>query len=147
MSNDALIAKYEALLKSRPDDELLRFSLGKALLDAGRMDEAERELRAALAAKEDWMIVTMLLAKIAGQKGDKAPEPRRCGRAACNSRSTSITRDRRKNAGRSWRSLQDKIAFEYPRFLWLRFATPPGQQVVRASRCRRATPSAAFPDS
>ena len=72
MSNDALIAKYEALLKSRPDDELLRFSLGKALLDAGRVDEAERELRTALAAKEDWMIVTMLLAKITGQKGDNA---------------------------------------------------------------------------
>jgi Flp pilus assembly protein TadD len=72
MSTDALIAKYEALLKSRPDDELLRFSLGKALLDAGRVDEAEKELRTALAAKDDWMIVTMLLAKIAGQKGDKA---------------------------------------------------------------------------
>ncbi len=72
MANDALIAKYEALLKSRPDDELLRFSLGKALLDAGRIDEAERELRTALAANDDWMIVTMLLAKIAAQKGDKA---------------------------------------------------------------------------
>jgi Flp pilus assembly protein TadD len=72
MSADALITKYEALLKSRPDDELLRFSLGKALLDAGRVDEAEKELRTALAAKDDWMIVTMLLAKIAGQKGDKA---------------------------------------------------------------------------
>ena len=72
MSTEALIAKYEALLKSRPDDELLRFSLGKALLDAGRVDEAERELRTALAAKDDWMIVTMLLAKVAGQKGDKA---------------------------------------------------------------------------
>lgn len=72
MSTEALIAKYEALLKSRPDDELLRFSLGKALLDAGRVDDAERELRTALAAKEDWMIVTMLLAKIAGQKGDAA---------------------------------------------------------------------------
>jgi Flp pilus assembly protein TadD len=72
MSTDALITKYEMLLKSRPDDELLRFSLGKALLDAGRVDDAERELRAALAAKEDWMIVTMLLAKIAGQKGDTA---------------------------------------------------------------------------
>ena len=70
MNTDALIAKYEALLQSRPDDELLRFSLGKALLDAGRVDDAERELRLALAAKEDWMIVTMLLAKIAGQKGD-----------------------------------------------------------------------------
>ena len=41
MSNDALIAKYEALLKARPKDELVLFSLGKALLDAGRVDEAE----------------------------------------------------------------------------------------------------------
>jgi predicted Zn-dependent protease len=72
MSTDALIAKYEALLKARPEDELLRFSLGKALLDAGRVDEAEHELHTALAAKDDWMIVTMLLAKIAGHKGDKA---------------------------------------------------------------------------
>jgi len=72
MSTEALIAKYEALLKSRPDDELLHFSLGKALLDAGRIDEAEKELKTALAAKDDWMIVTMLLAKIAGQKNDKA---------------------------------------------------------------------------
>jgi uncharacterized protein HemY len=72
VNSDALIAKYETLLKSRPNDELLRFSLGKALLDAGRIDEAEKELRTALAAKDDWMIVTMLLAKIAAQKNDKA---------------------------------------------------------------------------
>jgi Flp pilus assembly protein TadD len=72
MSNDALIAKYEGLLKARPNDELIKFSLGKALLDAGRVDEAEAQLCAALALKPDWMIVTMLLAKIAGQKGDTA---------------------------------------------------------------------------
>jgi Flp pilus assembly protein TadD len=72
MSNDALIAKYEGLLKARPNDELITFSLGKALLDAGRVDEAEAQLGAALALKPDWMIVTMLLAKIAGQKGDTA---------------------------------------------------------------------------
>ncbi len=71
MTAEALIAKYEALLKSRPDDELIKFSLGKALLDAGRIDEAEAQLRAALALKPDWMIVTMLLAKIAAQKNDK----------------------------------------------------------------------------
>ncbi len=72
MSNDALIAKYEGLLKTRPNDELIRFSLGKALLDARRVDEAEKQLREALALKPDWMIVTMLLAKIAQQKDDKA---------------------------------------------------------------------------
>jgi uncharacterized protein HemY len=71
MNADALIAKYEGLLKSRPNDELIKFSLGKALLDAGRVDDAEAQLRAALAMKPDWMIVTMLLAKIAQQKNDK----------------------------------------------------------------------------
>ena len=71
MSTDHLIAKYEGLLKARPNDELLRFSLGKALYDAGRMDEAETQLRAALAAKPDWMVVTMLLAKIALHRNDK----------------------------------------------------------------------------
>jgi Flp pilus assembly protein TadD len=71
MNTDALIAKYEALLQARPNDELILFSLGKALLDAGRIDEAEKRLREALAAKPDWMIVTMLLAKIAGRKNDQ----------------------------------------------------------------------------
>jgi Flp pilus assembly protein TadD len=71
MNADALIAKYEALLKARPQDELIKFSLGKALLDAGRVEEAEAQLRAALELKPDWMIVTMLLAKIAGQKNDR----------------------------------------------------------------------------
>ena len=70
MSNDALIAKYEGLLKARPDDELILFSLGKALLDGGRTVEAEAVLRLALDKKPDWMIVTMLLAKIADQKKD-----------------------------------------------------------------------------
>ena len=70
MSNDALIAKYEGLLKARPNDELIMFSLGKALLDAGRVDEADAVLRMALDKKPDWMIVTMLLARIAGQKKD-----------------------------------------------------------------------------
>jgi Flp pilus assembly protein TadD len=71
MNTDALIAKYEGLLKTRPDDELLQFSLGKALYDAGRVDEAETHLRTALDLKSDWMVVTMLLAKIALQRNDK----------------------------------------------------------------------------
>jgi Flp pilus assembly protein TadD len=71
MNTEALIAKYEGLLQARPDDELLHFSLGKALYDAGRIAEAETHLRAALAAKPDWMVVTMLLAKIALQRNDQ----------------------------------------------------------------------------
>ncbi len=72
MNADALIAKYEALLKARPNDELLHFSLGKALLDAGRVPEAEAHLQTALGMKPGWMIVAILLAKIALQKNDKA---------------------------------------------------------------------------
>jgi uncharacterized protein HemY len=72
MSADALIAKYEALLKQRPNDELVLFSLGKALYDAGRYPEAEEKLAAALKAKPDWMVVTMLLAKLALQRHDLA---------------------------------------------------------------------------
>ena len=72
MSSEALISKYEALLKTRPNDELIHFSLGKALLDAGRVPEAESHLQTALEMKPDWMIVAMLLAKIALQKNDKA---------------------------------------------------------------------------
>jgi len=72
MSNDDLIAKYKGLLQQRPNDELLRFSLGKALYDAGRLPEAEQHLAAALEARSDWMVVAMLLAKIALQQNDWA---------------------------------------------------------------------------
>lgn len=71
MTTDALIAKYEELLKQRPHDELILFSLGKALYDAKRVSEAEKYLNAALEAKPDWMVVTMLLAKIALERDDK----------------------------------------------------------------------------
>jgi len=70
MNTDALIAKYEALLEKRPNDELLQFSLGKALYDAGRFVEAEKHLRIALAARADWMVVTMLLAQCALRRHD-----------------------------------------------------------------------------
>jgi Flp pilus assembly protein TadD len=72
MNADTLIAKYEGLLQQRPGDELLLFSLGKALYDAGRLPEAETRLTAALAAKPDWMVVTMLLARISWQRHDFA---------------------------------------------------------------------------
>jgi Flp pilus assembly protein TadD len=70
MSTETLIAKYEGLLKTRPHDELLHFSLGKALYDAGRIPEATIHLQTALEMKPDWMVVTMLLAKIALQGND-----------------------------------------------------------------------------
>jgi Flp pilus assembly protein TadD len=72
MTNDELIARYQNLLQQRPGDELALFALGKALFDAGRFAEAETHLQAGLAAKPDWMVVTMLLAKCALHREDKA---------------------------------------------------------------------------
>jgi len=66
------ISKYEALVAAQPDNELLRFSLAKALYDAGRPDEAAEHFRAALALRADWMLVAMFLAKIALNGGDRA---------------------------------------------------------------------------
>ena len=45
--------------------------MGKALFDAGRFPEAEANLKQALAAKPDWMVVTMLLARCALHREDK----------------------------------------------------------------------------
>ncbi len=69
-NTDSLIARYEGLLKQRPGDELLHFSLGKALYDAGRFPEAEDHFRQALAARDDWMVVAMLLAQCALRRND-----------------------------------------------------------------------------
>lgn len=71
MTNEALIERYQGILKQSPGDELALFSLGKALFDAGRFPEAEAQLKQALAAKPDWMVVAMLLARCALHRGDK----------------------------------------------------------------------------
>ena len=66
-----LISKYEAKIAEKPDNELFRFSLAKALIDAGRHAEAEPHLERAFAKKPDWMVVVMLLAQCALQRGDE----------------------------------------------------------------------------
>lgn len=69
MSN-GLIEKYRAMVADKPDNGLLRFSLGKALYDDRQYEAAEEHLRAALATREDWMVVTMLLAECALRRGE-----------------------------------------------------------------------------
>ncbi len=69
---DERIARFEAKVIEHPENELHRFSLGKALFDAGRLAEAERHLRVALGKRQDWMVVVMLLGQCAVQRGDKA---------------------------------------------------------------------------
>ncbi len=66
------ISQYQALIEAQPDNELLQFSLGKALFDAERFPEAEAHLRLALEKKPDWMVVAILLAQCPARPNDIA---------------------------------------------------------------------------
>lgn len=69
--SDADIAKYAAMLVKNPGNELARFSLGKALYDAGRFVEAAETFRICLQRKPDWMVPTILLGRCLIALGDK----------------------------------------------------------------------------
>ena len=69
---DERIARFQQQLDRKPDNELARFSLGKALFDAGRTAEAREHFVVALARKPDWMAVQILLAKCDLTLGDRA---------------------------------------------------------------------------
>lgn len=60
--NDA-IERYRARVAQFPEHELPRFSLGKALMDAGQYAEAREHFQVALKLKPDWMAVQILLAR------------------------------------------------------------------------------------
>ena len=57
------IARYEKMVEQFPQNELARFSLGKALFDAGQFARAKEHLEVALAKKPDWMVVQILIGK------------------------------------------------------------------------------------
>ena len=65
------ISRYQTLLDDQPENELLHFSLAKALFDARRVPEAALHFRRALEVKPDWMVVAILLAQCALKMGDK----------------------------------------------------------------------------
>lgn len=60
--NDPL-ARQRQLVQQHPENELARFSLGKALFDRGDVAEAREHLERALARRPDWMVVQILLGK------------------------------------------------------------------------------------
>ncbi len=68
--NDA-IARYEQMVAQFPQNELARFSLGKALFDAGDFTRAREHFTAALSRKPDWMIVQILIGKCELALGNK----------------------------------------------------------------------------
>ncbi len=56
-------ARQREMVAKFPENELARFSLGRALFDAGDVAGAREHLSAALARKPDWMVVQILLGK------------------------------------------------------------------------------------
>ena len=67
-----MISRSEKLVQQFPENELGRFSLGKALFDAGEFARAREHLEVALAKKPDWMVVQILIGKCELALGNKA---------------------------------------------------------------------------
>ena len=71
MMTDA-IARSQKLVAQYPNNELARFSLGKAYYDDGQYAPAKEQLNVALARKPDWMVVQILIGKCELSLGDRA---------------------------------------------------------------------------
>ena len=57
------ITRCQKLLEQFPNNEMARFSLGKAYFDSGQFAQAMEQLEIALAHKRDWMVVQILIGK------------------------------------------------------------------------------------
>lgn len=68
--NDA-IARHQKMVEQFPQNELARFSLGKALYDAQQFAPAREHFNVAFAKKPDWMVVQILIGKCDLALGDK----------------------------------------------------------------------------
>src|SRR5437016_3443026 len=66
------IARHQKLLEQYPDNELARFSLGKAWFDLGQFPAAKEQFTLGLARKPDWMVVQILLGKCELALGDRS---------------------------------------------------------------------------
>ena len=69
--NDA-VARSQKLLEQYPDNELARFSLGKAYFDRGEFTAAKEQFMIALNRKPDWMVVQILLGKCELALGERS---------------------------------------------------------------------------
>jgi Flp pilus assembly protein TadD len=65
------INRHRSMVEKFPGNEMARFSLGKALFDAGQFAEAKEQFLAALQKKPDWMVVQILIGKCELQAGDR----------------------------------------------------------------------------
>ena len=65
------IARHAKMVEQFPNNELARFSLGKALYDAGNFAAAREQLVIALQRKPDWMVVQILIGKCDLEQGNR----------------------------------------------------------------------------
>ncbi len=65
------IDRWKSVVAAQPANDLARFSLGKALFDAGRWGEARETFETALVRKPDWMVVQILLGRCHLALGDR----------------------------------------------------------------------------
>jgi len=59
------------MVAAQPGNDLARFSLAKALFDAGRFADSLPHLQKALEKKPDWMVVQILIGKAHLSLGDR----------------------------------------------------------------------------
>jgi Flp pilus assembly protein TadD len=71
MSDIDPFQRQRLLVEKHPNNELARFSLGKALYDAGQNKEAREQFLIALSKKPDWMAVQILTGKCELALGDR----------------------------------------------------------------------------
>lgn len=69
--NDAIV-RHQKMVDQFPQNELARFSLGKALYDMQQFASAKEHFAVALAKKPDWMVVQILIGKCDLALGDKS---------------------------------------------------------------------------
>ncbi len=68
--NAEKIAKWQAAVAKSPNDELARFTLARAFLEAGKLDDAKREFEAVVTMKDDWMMAWILLGRCCVELGE-----------------------------------------------------------------------------
>ena len=57
------IARFQKMIEENPENELTRFSLGKAFFDQGDYASAREHLAQAVASRPDWMAAQILVAR------------------------------------------------------------------------------------
>jgi Fe-S cluster biosynthesis and repair protein YggX len=89
------ISRFRKMAQDDPDNELGHFSLGKALMEAGRHEEAVESFRRTLQLSPEFSKVYQLLATclLEGNQGDEAVRILRHGFAVADERGDNLPRD------------------------------------------------------